>query len=104
MEPVLTKNLVGRVVGGMARTIAVAGVAALVACSSSGDGEVSASDDTQASQLLPTGTGSVFEGAGIFVWHADAITTDTKGATLKTNGFSWVAVMVNDGASPGPNE
>jgi hypothetical protein len=43
-----------------------------------------------------------WEAAGTFVWHADAVDPTLLGRELRSNGFGWAVVFVNDGTSEAP--
>ena len=47
---------------------------------------------------------SVWETAGVFVWHEGAVDPEILGRELKDNGFGWVAVQLHDGLSLDPVE
>ena len=40
--------------------------------------------------------------AGAFVWHTDAIDPAVLGQELRTHGFGWAAIFVQDGATTSP--
>jgi hypothetical protein len=43
-----------------------------------------------------------WDDAGAFVWHADSIDPAVLGSELRTNGFGWAAVFVQDGSAAAP--
>lgn len=45
-----------------------------------------------------------WEGAGAFVWHETDVAPETLASELRDNGFSWVAVLLHDGAALDPVE
>jgi hypothetical protein len=51
----------------------------------------------------PTGEMS-WEGAGTFVWNETGVSPETLGHQLRVNGFSWVALRIQDGLAADPIE
>ena len=47
---------------------------------------------------------SIWQTAGVFVWHEAAVDPETLGREMKDNGFGWVAVQLHDGLSVDPVE
>ena len=46
----------------------------------------------------------LWDGAGAFVWHETGVSPEALGRELRTNGFSWVALLVHDGTTVDPIE
>jgi fibronectin type III domain protein len=47
---------------------------------------------------------SIWQTAGVFVWHEAAVDPEALGHQLKENGFGWVAVQLHDGLTVDPVE
>ena len=48
-------------------------------------------------QSTPAPPPTVWQTAGVFVWHEAAVDPETLGRELKENGFGWAAVQLHDG-------
>jgi len=63
---------------------------------------VVASASLSQSATLTSRASSIWETAGAFVWHEDAVDPEVLGRQLKENGFGWVAVQLHDGLTVDP--
>ena len=50
----------------------------------------------------PDAPATIWQTAGVFVWHEAAVDPETLGRELEDNGFGWVAVQLHDGLSVDP--
>jgi hypothetical protein len=60
--------------------------------------------EPQQPPLPPPARPMSWQAAGAFVWHETDVDPGLLGATLRDNGFGWVAVYLHDGATEDPVE